>query len=47
MPNLRGMERQLTRSEKAEVYKSEIKNLELTDAAVKLLNEGQGATGEN
>ncbi len=27
MPNLRGMDRQLARSEKAEVYKSEIKNL--------------------
>ncbi len=47
MPNLRGMDRQLARSEKSEVYKSEIKNLELTGAAVKLLNEGQGATGEN
>ncbi len=48
MPSLRGMEHQIARSpEKAEVYKSEIKKLELTGAAIKLLNEGQRATGEN
>ncbi|KAI2646049.1 Gag-Pro-Pol polyprotein [Labeo rohita] len=48
MSSLRGMERQLARSpEKAEVYKSEIKKLELNGAAIKLLNEGQGGTREN
>ncbi|XP_067280639.1 uncharacterized protein [Pseudorasbora parva] len=47
MPSLRGMERRLARSpEKADVYKSEIKKLEETGAAIKLQNEGEGASGE-